>query len=443
LKTKYKALQKQVGRSNSGTSTPAHGNMSEGNRSVVNSVQKTIGEQAEDDGEAVGSQAKEDLGLFNQGLIDSAGLFDSQFSPGTSPVGQQPTFTIDDNILDPVFTGFAVFRSQESFISDGSVGKRYGPVTAEKMQEIEQAMVRLSQYWASKKPMRQSDSRVVEPGQPNEIEQTPEDDNNTLASILAQKDEEIQSLEARNQSSNELVVQLIKASKSLVKKILGERATESLDGCTFSVVGEGIADLFAKELVPLFEKHSELVRTMTAMNAELQTNLTSLQEAHTSLQHAHSKLETSYSHLENKYSELSKSYSRSQDLLNSVLQNLSISREKSSFRSQDPIRLINSITGSLGIEDFPVDLWKGGLTTGFAHVIKDLLRRITRIVFDLHQVAPRRNKAWIEALLNILSSVEEGVDNQLKGFKSAGSVQPLESYLQDLQTIVASQGSQA
>jgi regulator of replication initiation timing len=330
--------------------------------------------------------------------------------------GISAPFDVQKELAEKLLTKLQKCLKTLAISKEGS--KLYLPVTADERSSLDTLMLEISKHWQSQTP--QAPGEQMTEGE----QQQPE----TIADVFDTLREDNEMLTEQKQSLSEAVEQLLNPLKPLIVKVLGKQGLQPLgECCTVAAVAEEIGNIlkgdFSTKLDELIASQSALKHESERLQKELAQNQKELVQSQKKASEQETKLQ------ENK---------GPAEKLRKLVQLLSEPRK--TFRDQNPLTILEKAAGIAETTQVSVDVWKGGLATGVAHIIKDLLRRILTLVPQLHTANPKRNAPWINNLLDVMEGVSQETDKLVDGFRQQAQTKGLDEFLGALQEVVCRGG---
>ena len=409
LKVKYDDLKMKYGHKSSGASTPGYHLATSDVRSSRQSVGPRIDEAVEVDLD-VSDQAQKDLNEAAQ----------SQVAQPENP-GISAPFDMQKELAEKLLTKLQKCLKTLAISKEDS--KLYLAVTADERSSLDTLMLEISKHWQSQTPQVPQEEAAPEEQMTEEAQQ-PE----TIANVFDTLREDNEMLTEQKQSLSVAVEQLLNPLKPLIVKVLGKQGLQPLgECCTVAAMAEEIGNIlkgdFSTKLDELIASQSALKHESERLQKELAQNQKELVQSQKKASEQETKLQ------ENK---------GPAEKLRKLVQLLSESRK--TFRDQNPLAILEKAAGIAETTQVSVDAWKGGMATGVAHVIKDLLRRILTLVPQLHTANPKRNAPWINNLLDVMEGVSQETDKLVDGFRQQAQTKGLDEFLGALQEVVCRGG---
>ena len=416
LRAKYDELKKKYSHKSSGASTPGHHLAAGDARSSRQSVGPRIDEAVEPELD-ISDQAKNDLNEAAQ----------TQVAQQENPLLPAP-FDVEKQLVEKVLFSLQKLLRYLAISKDDS--KLYLPVTADERSNLDTLMLEISKHWQSKKPQAPPEEAAPEE-QMTEEQQQPE----TVASVFDTLREENEMLDGQKQSLSEAVEQLLNPLKPLIVKVLGKQGLQPLEECcTVAAVAEEIGNVLKGDLST---KLDELIASQSALKHESERLQKELAQSQKELAQNQKELVQSQKKASEQETKLQENKGPAEKLRKLVQL---LSEPRKTFRDQNPLTILEKAAGIAETTQVSVDVWKGGLATGVAHVIKDLLRRILTLVPQLHTANPKRNAPWINNLLDVMEGVSQETDKLVDGFRQQAQTKGLDEFLGALQEVVCRGG---
>lgn len=408
LRAKYDDLKKRYSHKSSGASTPGHHHATGDARSTRQSVGPRIDEAVEPELD-ISDQAQQDLNEAAQ----------TQVAQPENPSAPAP-FDVEKQLVEQALSSLQKLLRCLAISKEDS--KLYLPVTADERSSLDTLMLDISKHWQSQIP------QVPQVEAAPEEQMTEEQQPKTVASVFDTLREENEMLADQKQSLSVAVEQLLNPLKPLIARVLGQQGLQPLeDCCTVSSIAEEIGNILKG---PFSSKLDELIASLSALKQESERHQKDLANSQKELAQIQKKASEQEVKLQDNKGPV--------DKLRQMVQLLSVSRK--TFSDQNPVAILEKAAGIAETAPVSVEAWKGGLATGVAYIIKDLLRRILTLVPQLHTANPKRNAPWINNLLDVMEGVSQETDKLVDGFRQQGQKLGLDEFLGALQEVVCRGG---
>jgi hypothetical protein len=241
---KYKKLKEQYNHKSSGTTTPGNLLHSESEKSFRQSVDVPIKEEGVESDNTVSEQAEKDLSAIGQAV--SGGVTND--SDHNAPPEQASPLDVEAVILTPLVDLLTQVQKKGTFTQVvGYDEVRYYRTNPQESELIDEAMMKLSQYWANRIKDSQDDSQ-------------PQQTQATIGSIWNEQITQIELLETQKQSLSESVEILLNATRKLISTVIGSEKLAEFEDYSLSAISDEVSKLVSKEIIHQFQNQSAQIK---------------------------------------------------------------------------------------------------------------------------------------------------------------------------------------